>query len=144
MSEFICPICKLDPLSHSFTKLRETSEFVYFYTCPSKAKLYFDKDGIIKHYKGILDEIPNNKKWIWIFDSFDFSFKHFIQIDVGIELAKLISSTFSNNLHKIIVINPTKYITYTYNCIYPFLNSKVKSLTEFDYINKTPDKLILS
>lgn len=143
MNKFTCPICLLDPLSHSLTKLKETEDLIYFYTCPSKARLYFDKDGIIKHYYGVLSEIPQNKQWVWIFDSYDFGIKHFIQFDVGIELAKLISNYFSNNLNKIIIINPTKYISYTYNLIYPFLNSKLKSLVEFNYTNKTPDNLIL-
>lgn len=143
MTNFVCPACSLDPLSHSLKKIKETEEFIWFYTCPSNARLYFDKDGIIKHYDGVLNEIPPNKKWIWIFDSLNFDFKHFIQFDLGIELAKLISNKFSENLNKIIIINPTMYISYTYNFIYPFLNNKIKSLVEFDYTTKTIDNMIL-
>jgi len=139
---FQCPLCLLDPLSHSLIKIKETNDIIYFYTCPSQAKLYFDVDSIIKHYDGVLSEIPTNKKWIWIFDSKDFNFKHFIQVNVGIELAKLISSKFSHNLKEIIIINPTFYISSTYNIIYLFLNEKLRSIIEFNSQYKTSHDII--
>ena len=128
---YICPLCSIDPLNHSLKKLKETNNVVYYYSCPSEAKLYFDTNGIINHYTGVLSEIPENKKWIWIFDSKNFDFKHFIQINVGIELAKLISSKFSKNLFKILVINPTFYILSTYNILYPFLKKEVNDIIIF-------------
>ena len=139
-----CPLCILDPLSHSLLKLSESNNIIYFYTCPSYAKLYYDANSIIKHYDGVLSEIPNNKKWVWIFDSTDFGFKHFTQINVGIELAKLISNKFSNNLEKIIVINPTIYVSSTYRIIYPFLNDKLKRIIDFNYIYKTTQDILLN
>ena len=121
---YVCPLCEIDPLNHSLNKLKETDEIIVFYSCASKAKLYYDCESIIKHYDGVLSEIPSNKKWVWIFDSLGFNFSHFIQIDVGISLAKLISSKFSNNLLKIIIINPTIYISFTYKLIIPFFGDK--------------------
>jgi hypothetical protein len=47
------------------------------------------------------------------FDSAGFDLKHFMQINVGIELAKLISTKFSSNLEKIKIINPTIYVSAT-------------------------------
>lgn len=137
-----CPLCILDPLSHSLNKLTEIDNIIYFYTCPSQAKLYYDANSIIKHYDGILSEIPNNKKWVWIFDSTNFGFKHFSQINVGIELAKLISSKFSGNLQKIIIINPTIYVSSTYRIIYPFLNEKLKSIIDFNSNYKTSQEVL--
>jgi hypothetical protein len=134
-----CPLCFLDPFSHSLTKVKQTNNITYFYTCPADAKLYYDVDSIIAHYNGVLSEV---KEWIWIFDSNNFGFKHFIQINVGIELAKLISSKFSKNLLKIIVINPTFYTSSTYNIIYPFLNDKLKSIIEFNYNYKSYKELL--
>jgi hypothetical protein len=139
---FQCPLCLLDPLSHSLIKLKEINDVIYFYTCPSQAKLYFDVDSIIKHYDGVLSEIPTNKKWIWIFDSYNFNFKHFIQINVGIELAKLISSKFSSNLNQIIIINPTFYTSSTYNIIYPFLNEKLRHIIQFNSQYKSSDEIL--
>ncbi len=89
---YSCPICNIDPSSHSFIKLKETETLIYFYSCPSKAKLYFDKEGILNHYNGMLNEMTEGKKWIWIFDSLDFGLKHIINFDVAIELTKLIST----------------------------------------------------
>ena len=136
-----CPLCSIYPNAHSLIKIKEIDDIVYLYSCPAQAKLYFDVDGIIKHYDGVLSEIPTNKQWIWIFDSKEFDFKHFIQINVGIQLAKLISSKFSYNLTKIIIINPTFYISSTYNVIYPFLNEKMKTIIQFTQYKSSIDVL---
>jgi len=128
---YICPLCLLDPLSHSLNRFLEKNNTVYFYTCPAKAKLYFDTDSIINHYNGVLSEIPENKHWIWVFDGIGFGLEHFLQIQVAIEISKLISTKFSKNLKKIIIINPSGYISSIYNIIKPFLNNNIKSVIEF-------------
>jgi len=135
--KYICPFCALDPLSHSLMEITESNNTLYYYTCPSKAKLYFDVKSILNHYDGVLSEIPENKQWVWVFDSTDFNMKHFLQISVGIELAKLISSKFSGNLQKIIIINPNMYILYVYRLVKPFLNKKLRSVIEMNYELKT-------
>jgi hypothetical protein len=118
----------------------EKKGIIYYYTCPSHAILYYDVNGIVNHYDGVLSEIPDDKEWVWIFDSLGFSIKHAIQTRVAIELAKLISSKFSKNLKKIIIINPTFYITLTHKMIMPFLNSKVRDIIEINYeINRAED-----
>ena len=140
--KYTCPLCCLDPLSHSLIELADKNNTLYYYTCPSKAKLYFDAVSIINHYNGVLSEIPENKVWVWIFDGTNFNIKHFLQMEVGIELAKLISSKFSGNLQKIIIINPTSYISLIYNIIYPFLNDKIRSVVEINYLYKSPHDII--
>jgi hypothetical protein len=136
---YICPLCKLQPSSHSLKKVLEEKGIVY-YTCPSQATLYYDVNGIVDHYDGILSEIPENKEWVWIFDSLGFSLMHAMQANVAVELAKLISNKFSKNLKKIIIINPTFYITLTHKMIMPFLNSKVRDIIEINYeINRAED-----
>jgi hypothetical protein len=130
---YVCPICDLTPSSHSLDKVLETDKMICFYTCPSKAILYHDVSGIIHHYTGVLSEIPENKEWVWIFDGTKFGMIHSVQTTVAIELAKLITQKFSNNLKKIIIINPTFYVTVMHDLILPFLNKKIKSIIE----NKT-------
>ena len=141
--KYICPVCKLVPSSHSLINVLETTELIYYYTCPSQAILYYDVHGIVNHYNGVLSEIPKNKEWVWIFDSLDFSFIHAIQINVAIELAKLISTKFSKNLKKIIIINPTFYITAIHILIIPFLNDKVKEIIELNYEKKSAEEIFL-
>jgi len=139
-----CPLCLIDPLSHSLTEFLNKDNTLYYYTCPAKAKFYFDTNSIINHYNGVLSEIPKNKQWVWVFDGLGFGLSHFLQIEVAIELAKLISSKFSNNLKKIIIINPTLYISSIYNIITPFLNEKIKSIIEINYDFKITNDIILS
>jgi hypothetical protein len=141
--QYTCPLCKLQPFSHSLTKVLEKKEIIYYYTCPSQAKLYYDVKGIINHYDGVLSEIPENKEWVWIFDSLDFSVIHAMQTTVAIEVAKLITNKFSKNLKKIIIINPTFYITITHKIIMPFLNNKIKDIIEINYESKCAEELFL-
>ena len=140
---YICPVCNLVPSSHSLSKVLETNELIYYYTCPSQAILYDDVQGIINHYDGVLSEMPENKEWVWIFDSLDFSFIHAIQINVAIELAKLISNKFSKNLKKVIIINPTFYITVIHTLIIPFLNDKVRDIIDLNYELKCAEEVFL-
>ena len=140
---YTCPICNLMPNSHSLIKLLEKQNVMYYYTCPSQALLYYDVEGIIKHYDGVLSEIPEDKEWIWIFDSFGFGFVHALQTNVAIRLAKLFSNKFSKNLKKIIIINPTFYVSMTHKLIMPFLNETIKNIIEINYHNTTANELIL-
>lgn len=129
---YVCPLCKIDPLNHSLVKINETDSTVTFYSCPSKAKLYFDCEGILNHYNGVLSEIDPNKKWIWVFDSTDFGFDHCMQMNLGIQLAKLITTKFSSNLLNIIIVNPTIYISWMHNIVRPFLSEKVNKMILFN------------
>ena len=129
---YICPLCKLQPSSHSLKKVLEEKGIIY-YTCPAEAILYYDAKGIVNHYDGVLSEIPENKEWIWIFDSLDFGLIHVTQTTVAIELATLISNKFSKNLKKIIIINPTFYIKIIHKIIMPFLNNKIRDIIEINY-----------
>jgi hypothetical protein len=139
---YICPLCSIDPSCHSLTKIKETNSKIFFYSCPAEAKLYFDSKSIIDHYTGVLSEIPTNKEWIWIFDSKNFNFNHFVQFNVGFELAKLITSQFSNNLFKIIIINPTIYINFTYKSIKPFLSDIVNDKITFEFKDENINYII--
>ena len=140
---YICPLCKLQPLSHSLTKLSEKNSIIYYYTCPSQAILYYDVEGILNHYKGVLSEIPKDKEWIWIFDSFGFNLTHALQINVAVEIAKLITHNFRTNLKKIIIINPTFYITMTHKVVMPFLNETIKNIIEINYEKTTSEEVML-
>ena len=136
-----CPLCVLEPSSHSLKKVFETPEIIYYYTCPAEAILYYDVKGIVEHYEGVLSELSENKEWVWIFDSLGFGLKHAMQTNVAIELSKLISTKFSKNLKKIIIINPTFYTTIMRKVIKPFLNKKVSNLIEIDYKSTHVDEV---
>ena len=141
---YTCPLCLLDPSSHSLTNFLEKENTYYFYTCPAKSTLYFDTISIINHYNGVLSEIPENKKWVWVLDVMGFGLDHFLQIQVATELSKLISSKFSKNLEKIIIINPSGYVSAVYAIVKPFLNDKVKSIIEINHEIKTVDDILMS
>jgi hypothetical protein len=115
----------MDPTSHSFKKLSEKNGVVLYYTNPSKAKLYKDKDGILQHYTNALDSVGDNK-WVWIFDSDGFDVKHALEVQTGIGIAKLITGKYGINLEEIKIINPTWHIKTMLTAVWPFLNERTK------------------
>lgn len=132
-THYVCSICALLPSSHSLAKIADKNGVIYFYACPSQAKLYYDVQGIINHYDGVLCEVPENKQWIWILDTSGFDFKHAAQTTVAVELAKLIVTKFSKNLKKIVIINPNVFVTVTHKIVMPFLSEKVQRLVEINH-----------
>ena len=140
--KYKCPLCELMPSSHSLTKVLERKGIIYYYTCPAQAILYYDVKGIINHYNGVLSEMPEDKEWVWICDSLNFTIKHAMQTDVAIELAKLISNKFSTNLKKIIIINPTFYITITHKMLMPFLNAKIRDIIVINHEDSCAEQII--
>jgi len=128
--EQICKACHEDSTSHSFSKLCEIKGVSMFYTKPADATKYTDREGILAHYDNMM-KYNGDKPWTWIFDSDGFGMKHAMEVRTGIEIAKLISSKYSNNLQKIIVKNPTWYVKLMYTFVSPFLSTRVNSMIEF-------------
>lgn len=132
---FVCPICKIDPSSHSLKNLGTKNGITYFYTRPALASKYNDTTGILYHYNGVLSE--NKNDWIWVFDCRGFTSKHLFEIGVAINLAKLINKYYSHNLCKILIINPTWHIKTLIEIVSPFLNKRLKSIIVIDDTDDT-------
>lgn len=130
-----CPICRDDPTSHSLRKTRETSDCVYYYTCPAQASKYNDVEGIMNHYRGVLSEIPSDKEWVWVFDASGFGMKHAMEFTLARRMATLITEEFGHSLRKIYVVRPTTFISITMNVVWPFLTTRIQNLIEIRYDN---------
>jgi len=106
----------------------EKENILYYYTCPAKAILYNDTIGIINHYEGVIGEIT--QPWVWVFDGTGFGLSHSLEVNIGIQLVKIMAK-YSNLLQKIIVVHPTIYVSTIYTILYPLLNKKMKDIIEF-------------
>jgi hypothetical protein len=121
-----CPVCRIDPSSHSLKRLVDEGNTTVMYTKPAEATRYWDRDGILFHYDNVLSKISGD--WIWIFDAEGFSAKHMLEIGVATSLAHLIATKYSNTLQKIIIKNPSPIVELVIIIVKPFLNKKMKSL----------------
>jgi hypothetical protein len=128
-----CVHCAIDPSSHSLIRLREENGTIVYYTKPSSAKMYYDSDSIISHYKA---ELPLDKEWVWLFDAEGFGLKHLLHVDVGIKMAKLITSEYKDNLVKIQIINSNAWVDSVYSIVKPFLSDRIIKTIEFIKQNK--------
>jgi hypothetical protein len=123
--EHLCPICAIDASSHSFELLSRDNGINVFYTCPAKATKYNDRDGILAHFKNVLDHYKDNY-WKLIFDFQGVEFKHMMEINIAIGLGKLIND-YSTYLTEIQIINTNSYTYTMLRIVMPFLNSDVKN-----------------
>lgn len=127
---YICHICEKTPNSHSFSKIGEENNIAIFYTCPSKAIKYYDCDGILAHYNGILNE-HNGKPWIWHFDCEKFTIKHAMEINTALGISDLLVEKYGFSLKKIVIINKTWHIDLVIKIVWPFLNDHIRSLIKY-------------
>jgi len=101
---YTCPVCALDPTSHSLRRIGEKDGTVIFYTKPAEASKYWDREGIRDHYDGTLDQIKNTD-WIWVFDAKGFSARHLLEVGVAQTIATLVATKYSRTLKEIRVVN---------------------------------------
>jgi hypothetical protein len=123
--KIICEACAKDPTSHSFRKVAEDRGVLRYYTNPTKATMYTDTEGILKHYDNELASI-GSKPWSWIFDSDGFDWRHAIEIQTGIGIAKLITQKYGSTLQSIRIINPTWHIQTMLFVVWPFLSQDIQ------------------
>jgi hypothetical protein len=105
-----CPLCKLQPFSHSLTKLSEKKGIIYYYTCPSQATLYYDAKSIIDVAVELAKLISNKfsknlKKIIIINPTFYIKITHKILIPFLNEKVKnIIEMNYENNKPEEIIL----------------------------------------
>jgi len=119
----ICPMCAIEPTSHSLSKIRETNGTAIYYTAPAKATS-LEREGVLKHYDLVLGE--NKMPWIWIFDCKDYPLSHALDFQTAIELAKLINNKYTDNLVKIVIINSTTFIWVVIKTISMFVSEETQ------------------
>ena len=119
----ICPMCAIDPTSHSLTKVRDVNGTAIYYTSPAKATS-LEREGVLKHYDLVLGQ--NTMPWIWIFDCKDYPLTHALDMQTAIEMAKLINSKYADKLEKIVIINSTSFIWVIIKGLSLFVNEKFR------------------
>ncbi len=128
-----CPLCKYQKDCHSFHKVLETEEYIYYYTCPSEAIHYDDTDGIISHlYNELEDCIKKEKKWIWLFNSYDFGLKHAAQISQSKRFIEFLYPRYTYLLENIIIIDKTNCFKILYNTIYYLIPKTLRETIIFN------------
>jgi len=128
----LCPICAIDSTSHSFYLLYQDEGKHVFYSCPSQASKYNDMDGILSHFKNVLDHYNCSEiLWSWIFDFKGFELKHTFEIQIAIGLAKIINN-YSKYLTEIRIINTNFYTHSMLRIVRPFLNNHIQNIIKLN------------
>ena len=104
----VCSVCEKDPSSHSFKKVGEKRNISMYYSKPSMATKYDDKEGILQHIDNTLK--LNKNKYICIIDGDGFDIKYTLEVQLGLGILDLIMNKYGDQLIEVKVINPSVYI----------------------------------
>jgi len=126
-TQHICPMCAIEPKSHSLSKIKEVNGKAIYYTSPAKA-LSKDREGIIKYYDLVLNE--NTMPWIWVVDCKDYPLSHALDIKTAIEISKLLNTKYCNKLEKIIVVNTNNFVYVIIKILSVFVSKEFKEKLE--------------
>lgn len=136
----LCDICAKEPYSHSFKLLQKRDDSFVYYTCVANAKKYNDENGIVYHYTRYLDQLPTDKKWVWLFDCSMLDAKHLVCYNVGVKLCELFDERiYGERLEKIVIMNPNMYVHMIYILISPFLSRSMAEKIVYDYDHHSVD-----
>ena len=122
----ICPLCHINPKSHSFRMLKTSSPIQVFYTCPGEAENPLDIDAVILHYENML-KLNGSKEWIWIIDCDNLKLKNTYELIIARRIAELVNTKY-NNLKSIYVTNCNLVISIFINFVLNFLSTKIQNL----------------
>ena len=122
-----CKHCYFSRNTHSFHKLKENNEAVYFYTCYSKNK---ETEGFTEHMRLELTKLK--RKWIWIFDGLLFKFRYFYNISMAKSIINILSSNLCENLETIIIINQNLSFRIMILFIWRYIPRFIKNKIIFD------------
>jgi hypothetical protein len=116
-----CPYCNTYGVNtHSFHEIGRTSKFgKIMYTCAADCTDYSNTKAITTHIANYL-EAEKLVPWTWVFDCRGIKTKHTLQIDLAINITRLIQDKYSENLQKIYILNPTQGVDILLTNILPF------------------------
>lgn len=128
---YSCPICSIQPNSHSFSIYNETPEHVWFYSSDH----YFDRntENVISHIRGELETFHKQyplRKWSWLFDSHEFEFR-METITMISELIKVIE-LYKNSFVCIRIIRTNEFFKKTLSFCKSFLSDDMLSKIKMD------------
>lgn len=119
----MCWICGIEKNAHSLQVLEQLDGVDYLYTCPAKAVRYDDREGILSHYRGVLEELKG--KWIWIFDATGFGAKHYLQLRLARDLARLVDE-YGDELLEIRIYGANRFLNLTYSGLKEFMSERIR------------------
>lgn len=99
-----CPLCSVDPTSHSFEAIGHSGQVKIFYTNPAKAtsnEPAKEKLVNIQHHLRAIAGSP----WIWVFDFADATMKDYMGLEFSRMVAEVLDKEHGQSLQKILIVN---------------------------------------
>jgi hypothetical protein len=122
-----CPVCIMEPLSHSFTLYQNIEHINIYYSRPSSIADR-NTEGMMNHIHGMLSENAD-MKWVWVVDFTGFSLKDMLYVGMYIKLVQMIcDDTQGTYLRKIVIINHNFFTNSLLKIMYPFVSKRMRDV----------------
>jgi hypothetical protein len=130
----MCKSCDVDPKSHSFFRIATEDNVQIFYSCPSEATKYFDKQSVKIHCREKLQEKGDTCKWIFIFDGTGYTLRHAMAIGVSLSFLRVIKE-HADTLLEIRILNTSSYVSTMLTIMKPFIPHNIYSKINWNTMN---------
>jgi hypothetical protein len=130
----MCKSCDVDPKSHSFFRIATEDNVQIFYSCPSEATKYFDKQSVEIHCREKLQEKGDTCKWIFIFDGTGYTLRHAMAIGVSLSFLRVIKE-HADTLLEIRILNTSSYVSTMLTIMKPFIPHNIYSKINWNTMN---------
>lgn len=107
-----CPLCLINPDSHSFTNFGKLGETHLLYTAAARVLDYKETPEKIINFKMHLDTMKG-KRWIWVLDSGDMEIKHYSSMNYTRQLAQLLMKDHEETIQGIWILRPNLWMRTT-------------------------------
>jgi len=104
-----CPLCKLHPGSHSFSRFGDLNGAALFYTAPSESTDFRESDERLADFRMHLAE-ASGIAWIWVFDCGNMEAKHSTPVAFAVGLARVLIAEHEDTLQEIWILRSNMWL----------------------------------
>jgi hypothetical protein len=125
-----CAHCRIDPTTHSFSKLTMRGSAHVFYTNFLHVKDYSPPQSIIDHLSASLDPLAG-QPWIWLLDCEHFTIRHASKAPYFMGLIRIFKERYCSTLTGIYVLHGSSLLQSTLTVIMPLLDNGIVSMIQY-------------
>ena len=125
-----CVHCRIDPTTHSFSKLTMRGPAHVFYTDFLRVKEYSPPQSIMDHLSASLDPLEG-QPWIWLLDCEHFAFRHASKAPYFFGLIRIFKERYCGSLQGIYVLHGSSLLQSTLTLIMPLLDRNILSMIHY-------------
>ncbi|NDB86050.1 MAG: hypothetical protein EB127_25620 [Alphaproteobacteria bacterium] len=134
-----CPLCVIEPRSHSFRPQGSIGNITYYYTAPVEATERIRSEEQYALFKRHLDGALQRGSWIWIFDCSGMGIDHYTSVAFMNNIVHTLIAEHDEALQEVLIVHPSMWIRSAVWALTPFMNANLHRKIRFIATKKDLD-----